>query len=316
MVLRDRIYGNVDIKSPVLIELLNSRPLQRLKNINQFGVPDEYYFVKNYSRYEHSKGVLMLLNILGASEEEQIAGLIHDVSHTAFSHVIDFIYGDTNKMQFQDNTLKGYIFNSDIPKILNNYGINLNKVINFDDHSLLERPIPELCADRIDYAFREFPLEKARYCLANLKVYKGKIIFANKVAAKTFAELYLNKQNEHWGSFQSISRFKIFADLLKYGIEHKFLNKEDFWKDDKFIVNKLNKSNDSHVIKVLKVLSSDNLAESEKSSTNIKIKFRYVDPLYNSNGQLNQLSQESEVFSSSLDKARLNNYKGILIPTI
>ncbi len=34
---------------------------------------------------------MMLVNRLGGSLEEQIAALLHDVSHTAFSHVIDYV---------------------------------------------------------------------------------------------------------------------------------------------------------------------------------------------------------------------------------
>lgn len=37
----------------------------------------------------------MLLNRqLDASMEEQIVALLHDVSHTAFSHVIDYVFDD------------------------------------------------------------------------------------------------------------------------------------------------------------------------------------------------------------------------------
>ena len=36
----------------------------------------------------------MLLAKKGASLTEQIAGLIHDVSHTVFSHVIDRVVGN------------------------------------------------------------------------------------------------------------------------------------------------------------------------------------------------------------------------------
>jgi HD superfamily phosphohydrolase len=34
---------------------------------------------------------MLLVRRLGASLEEQIAALLHDVSHTAFSHVIDSV---------------------------------------------------------------------------------------------------------------------------------------------------------------------------------------------------------------------------------
>ena len=88
----DKIYGTYKITSPVIIKLLKSSPVQRLKKIAQFGVPDQLYHLKGYSRYDHSVGVFLLLRKLEASELEQIAGLLHDVSHTAFSHVIDYVY--------------------------------------------------------------------------------------------------------------------------------------------------------------------------------------------------------------------------------
>ncbi len=79
----DKVYGKEKIKEPVLIELINSDSIQRLKGISQFGMPDEYYHLKTFSRKEHSIGVLILLRRMRANLEEQVAGLLHDVSHTA-----------------------------------------------------------------------------------------------------------------------------------------------------------------------------------------------------------------------------------------
>jgi len=79
MLIKDKIFGKVKINEPVLLELLKSPPILRLKSISQFGVPDKYYHIKNFNRYEHSMGVMILLRKLGATPEEQIAGLLHDV---------------------------------------------------------------------------------------------------------------------------------------------------------------------------------------------------------------------------------------------
>lgn len=43
MIVQDIIYGSFEINEPVLIELINSKPIQRLKGIAQYGLPDEYY---------------------------------------------------------------------------------------------------------------------------------------------------------------------------------------------------------------------------------------------------------------------------------
>lgn len=61
MIIDDRIYGRSKITSKVMLDLIKPIPLQRLKGIAQFGIPDEFYHKQNYSRYEHSVGVILLL---------------------------------------------------------------------------------------------------------------------------------------------------------------------------------------------------------------------------------------------------------------
>ena len=102
-IINDEVYGKIEINEPILLELINSKEIQRLKNISQFGIPSEYYHMPSYSRYEHSMGVFLLLRKLNVDLKEQIAGLIHDISHTAFSHVIDWVIGDSTQESFQDS---------------------------------------------------------------------------------------------------------------------------------------------------------------------------------------------------------------------
>lgn len=83
-VIGDDIYGEIKINEPILLKLLGSPSILRLKKISQCGVPDRYYHLKNYSRYEHSVGAMILLRKLGATLEEQVAGLLHDVSAGPF----------------------------------------------------------------------------------------------------------------------------------------------------------------------------------------------------------------------------------------
>ena len=94
MKIKNIVYGEEEINEGVLIELVNSKEVQRLKNITLTGIPEEYYFRKVSSRFGHSVGVMILLRRLGADLKEQIAGLLHDVSHTAFSHLVEWLFGD------------------------------------------------------------------------------------------------------------------------------------------------------------------------------------------------------------------------------
>jgi len=155
MEISDSLYGNFKISENVLEELVNGKSIQRLKGISQFGIPEGYFHRKNFSRYEHSIGVFLLLRKLNASLEEQIAGLLHDVSHTAFSHVIDWVLGDPTKEDYQDLNHLKIISNSEIPKILKKHSFDYERISQLESFPLLERESPSLCADRVDYSLRE-----------------------------------------------------------------------------------------------------------------------------------------------------------------
>jgi HD superfamily phosphohydrolase len=101
----DIVYGKHQISDKVIIELIKSPALKRLKKIQQSGYFHPFFKGANFSRFEHSIGDYLLLKIYGAPIEEQIAGLIHDVSHLTFSHCIDYVFGAENgKTQgHQDN---------------------------------------------------------------------------------------------------------------------------------------------------------------------------------------------------------------------
>src|SRR5690242_7788429 len=86
------IYGTFEIQEPVIIDLLESQAMQRLKKINQHGINDVVNPEYAFSRYDHSVGVFILTRMFGGSLEEQVAALLHDVSHTVFSHVGDLIF--------------------------------------------------------------------------------------------------------------------------------------------------------------------------------------------------------------------------------
>ena len=131
IIIHDSIYGRQLIQEPVLLELIKSKPIQRLKKISQFGIPDEYYHVKNFYRYEHSVGVMILISRLGGSTEEQVAGLLHDVSHTAFSHVIDWVVGEAGDETYQDTRHEDIISSEEISGILKRYKYEPRRIADY-----------------------------------------------------------------------------------------------------------------------------------------------------------------------------------------
>ncbi len=77
--------------------LLSNRHVQRLRHIQQLGLVDNVYPGANHTRFEHSIGTMHMASVIGQSlslEAEDIrkirlAGLLHDVGHSAFSHAVE-----------------------------------------------------------------------------------------------------------------------------------------------------------------------------------------------------------------------------------
>ncbi len=318
MVVKDKIYGKNEIKEPVLIELINSGLVQRLKGIAQYGLPDNLYFKKGCSRYEHSLGVMLLLRKLGASLEEQVAGLLHDISHTAFSHLFDWVIDNQMNEDYQDKRHKSFFYNPKIRKTLKKYGFSVNKISNPEEFNLLERPAPSLCADRLDYSLREMrdwlSAKDLNYLIGSLKIEKGRIVFFDLKAANLFARNYSRCQREHWGGYEAVARYHLASLLFKNALRKKILKLDDFYQQDHFVIRKLINSKDREILNSLSLLEQNPLLR-KKGIKNIIInkKFRYVDPEVFKEGKIKKLSQLSLSFKTFLEQQRALNQKGIKV---
>lgn len=79
--------------------LLNTKHMQRLKNIQQLGLVHHVYPGATHTRFEHSIGTMHMASVIGQSlslEEEEIrkiriSGLLHDIGHSAFSHAVESV---------------------------------------------------------------------------------------------------------------------------------------------------------------------------------------------------------------------------------
>ncbi|WP_094226814.1 HD domain-containing protein [Methanolobus psychrotolerans] len=87
--------------------ILSTRHVQRLRNIQQLGLVDHVYPGANHTRFEHSIGTMHMASVIGQSlllEDEdirkiRIAGLLHDVGHSAFSHAVENVLKRNPQLQ-------------------------------------------------------------------------------------------------------------------------------------------------------------------------------------------------------------------------
>lgn len=318
MLIQDRIYGKFEIKEKVLIDLINSKALQRLKGISQLGMPQEYYHKQTYSRYEHSVGVFLLLRVLKASLKEQIAGLIHDVSHTAFSHVVDWVVGSYETESYQDEIFLEILNNTDIPEILKEHNIEIDEVKDLEKFTLLEREIPSLCADRIDYSLREMAVLNSRdfieEILKNFVVKGNQICIKDKEVAEKFAKNFLELQKEHWAGAEAKVRYYILSEILREAINKEYIKLEDLSMTDNEVLEILYKTKDKNIISLLNKLKRPlKIKHSEKNGIEIKKKFRYIDPEVLVDNNIKKLSEISESYNSILKKEKIRSKINVFV---
>lgn len=295
--IKDYIYGEFEIDN-VLIELINCSAVQRLKNIHQVGATYLINKDLNVTRYEHSVGVMLLIKMLGGSLEEQIAGLLHDVSHTAFSHVIDFVL-DNNEEDYHEIIFNEVVMNSEIPNILKRYGYNYEDILmNEEKWTILERKAPRLCADRVDYTLRDM----YRYGYTNksevdlfvkdMCIVNGEIVVKSIDTANWFLDLYYKEVVDFFMSPLNAYAYDKLAKAIKLAINIKELHMKDILKTDTEVIDILKKSKNNDLLNLVNSLNSDIkvIINENKYDIHIKGKVRLIDPSVYINNKVFSLS--------------------------
>lgn len=281
MQITDCLYGCHEVEE-VLADLIRSAPLQRLKRIHQGGAA---YLVNpewNGTRYEHSVGVMLLIRRLGGSLEEQIAGLLHDVGHTAFSHVVDYVYGE-GRENLHERWHRRIWRDSEIAAILQKHGFHPESILS-GNWTLLEKPLPDLSADRIDYTLRD----RVRY---------GGL------------------------SLSEVERFLDDLSVGPEGIGVSSVEMAEWFLDDDQVIRKMRAGGDAKVRALLDRLREGiRVEESEHASDfHFRSKPRMVDPLiYRVDGKgipsgAVRASAVSERIRGKIEDARRRSRRGIFI---
>lgn len=298
MQINDGVYGKFIIKEPVIKELVQTKPLQRLKGVNQSGAVNYVQKERSVTRFEHSVGVWYLSNLFKRGIEEQVAALIHDTPHTAFSHVIDFVVEDKDH-EYHDKFTKKIVMKSEIPAVLKKHKIDINKVLDKKNFELLGNDLPDISFDRLDYFLRDgtamgfIPKETVRLFLKSLKVRNGKFFFADVKIAGMFAILFMNMSRLIWLDPTSHGSFFVLAKAIKIGLEKRAITEKDFWLTDEEVLKKLRSIKDPNISKLLNRLSPGNefeYAPKEAAEYYGPNKPRCVDPLVLKSGKLLRVS--------------------------
>ena len=310
LVINHKLYGRFSITEPVLIEFIKSPALQRLKHIGQHGtwvLHNSYKKSYNFSRYDHSIGVMLLLRRFKASTEEQIYGLLHDVSHTVFSHVADFLFGRPGQHDYQDSRLEKAFGLQGVNTILKKYGLSPKFILDSDNFPLAENQLPNLCADRLDYTLSDpwakiFYSTNPKQIFNHLMVYKNVFAFTDQRWAKKFAGLYEQHNKKNWCNPTQIAIYTLSARILKEALIKKIITKPELYTTDEQVLKKLFQTKNPLIVTTLKTIKNLRVAVVVKPQADFwsTSKPRVVDPYFLKNGKLVRLSSVDPAYKQRM----------------
>lgn len=248
MKIQDRLYGAIVFDEPVLTELIDSPTLQRLQGVDMGGYYEVYFPGSKHSRFEHSLGVAWLLRRFGASLEEQVAGLLHDASHSAFSHAIDYAIASANQatQSYQDDVHESYLGETEVPALVMKHGFSMEHIFDDVRHPLKERDLPDLCADRIDYilrggiAYRVISPLQAQVFLDALSVKENRWVFRDSIIAREFAELFRHINHTFYSNIETALMFRTTGDWLAYALAQGYISLPELYTTDREVIGKVN----------------------------------------------------------------------------
>ncbi|EJQ61223.1 MULTISPECIES: HD domain-containing protein [Bacillus] len=323
MIILDVIYGEFKVDK-VLEELILSKPVQRLKGVHQAGASYLMNEKWNVTRFDHSVGAMLLIKKLGGSVEEQIAGLLHDVSHTAFSHVIDYVFDNENE-SYHEEIFSSVVKNSEIPAILSKHGYNYEDILLDDSKwTLLEKSAPELCADRVDYTLRDMftygyiSLEEVHSFLEDLIEVDGKMVLQNIEIAEWFTKTYYKEVIDFFMKPMNIYGNDMLAKTLKLALHKKIIHPDDFLLEDHELITKLRLCKDQEVDALLRKVHPSIEVKEDRNEYDLhqKNKVRLIDPPLLREGEVVRSSVVSEKIRQMSDIAYEKAIRGMYVKVI
>ncbi len=276
----DTLYGPIRV-SQKIASLLKSSLVSRLKGIKQNGCAYLIDPRQDASRHDHSVGVLALAKLLGASESQQIAALLHDISHTAFSHVIDLVF-ENSKQNYHDLKRAHFLNSDEGKKIIEEFGLT-EKELRCDKIPLVKGE--GLNLDRLDYCIRDllavgriFQPEYASI-LHNLVVTdEGRIACKDIETARLVFNKFLEVNEKVYFDPKVEAASVALATIIKGMLHEGLLSEDDLFATDDLVLQKIEAS---HYKDMLSLIGTEGYAEDTPEATPAVVwrKLRVVDPI-------------------------------------
>lgn len=207
-VFRDPVHNYIHVQHQVILDLINSKEVQRLRRIKQLGTTSYTFHGAEHSRFSHSLGVYEISRRIcdifqrnfsrekigagGWDDQERLvtlcAALLHDVGHGAFSHTFEHIF-QTNHEAITVEIITSP--QTEVYQILNRveegFPEKVASVITktYPNPQVVQMISSQIDADRMDYLLRDAYYTGTEYgtfdltrILRVIRPYEGGIAFS------------------------------------------------------------------------------------------------------------------------------------------
>lgn len=290
-IIKDAIHGTHTVTEPVLLALLRAPSLRRLVGVCQHGVTGLLGLTPTITRFEHSVGAFLLVRRAGGGVEEQVAGLLHDASHTVLSHVMDWALSKPGE-SFHEVHKDRYLEGTELPGILAQHGFGDHRPFQEELYPLVERDAPHLCADRLDYALRDavafgkLPLEDARGAVSCLTAHPGAdsperiLALRDPELGLRLARSYIACDRDVWANPAHVDMARRTGDLIGAMVRGGQIAEDELWcaGGDAEFWQTLGRKTDEAGRAVMRRLEEENLPDEEGLGLPRAAKTRTIDP--------------------------------------
>lgn len=200
--------------------------MERLREVSQAGAPALSRSTRRATRYEHSIGVAFTAERLGLPLEHQIVCLLHDVTHTAFSHTVDYLLGDTNEAT-HERQLDRLCADRELVGLL---GANF---LEDAASTIVEKPGWLKILDALDYTVRDLEYAallrrtESKQVLESVQWDGSDVVFGNHAAAIMFVRLMSRAANELYLDHLDLYRHHELAAIMREGLNRGVIRWDD-----------------------------------------------------------------------------------------
>ena len=293
-------------------EIINTPEFRRLKNVGMNCGCEYTSFPifakgKNYTRYDHSIGVALIIWNFTKDVKQSIAGLLHDISSPVFAHVIDFLNGDHENQESTEEKTEEIIENSkEIQAILRKYNLTTKDVYDYHMYPIADNDSPLLSADRLEYTIGNAyyygfkSMEELKDIYDDLTICKNElgedeISFRSLDKAKSFTSAALSNSKVYSSDVDRFS-MQYLADLLKSAVNKKVINLDDLYTTENEVIEKMEKDEEIKFLfdyfKNLSQIFTSKTKPEDGYWVNIPAKKRYINPLVVSKGRVSSLCSD------------------------